>query len=384
MKAALLLLSVAGSLGAWQESLRRDGGFWVQTVTGTESVAAAGKLKVSTRGRVSVSGVADDQLRYTFIKKVKAKSESEARRLLGQFVVKSFRQGELSTIGVAHASGGAATAELQVSAPRTLRDVLIETFGGPVDATNLSGSVQAHTGGGRIRVDRIGGSVLARTAGGEIVLGTIAGAVKCISAGGPIRAESIGGEARFETAGGDIAVREIAGPVSAATAGGGIEIGKAGSTVVLNTAGGAIAVGSARGMVTAESQGGAIEVGAASGVKCETGGGMIKLTNVSGSLRASTAVGSIFAQLLAGAAAADSFLATGAGDITVFLPSNLGITIRAQNESAYNLRRIISEFPGVIVRRQGRLVVAEGSINGGGPLLRLSSAGGTIYIKRQQ
>ena len=47
------------------------------------------------------------------------------------------------------------------------------------------------------------------------------------------------------------------------------------------------------------------------------------------------------------------------------------------------IQRIVSEFPGIPVRLQGTQVVAEGAINGGGPLLRISGTGGTIFIKKQ-
>jgi hypothetical protein len=159
---------------------------------------------------------------------------------------------------------------------------------------------------------------------------------------------------------------------------------RAGSTVSVNTAGGAIDVGSARGMVTAESASGAIQVGGASGVRCQTSEGGIQLSNVSGGLHATTAVGNVIAQLLRGGAPEDSFLVTGLGDITVFVPSNLGIRILAQIESASSVKRIVSDFPAVKVRIDGPVVVAEGAINGGGPLLRLSSTGGTIYVRRQK
>ena len=384
--AAVLAIAAAPlALSAWEETLTREGPFWVQKVTGTEPAGApVTRLRVSTRGRVSVTGSQrDDQVRYIFIRKVKAGTEDEARRLLGRLVVKSFRQADLCTVAVAHSGDAPGSADLQVTAPSGLRDIVIETFGGVVEASGLDGSVQAHSGGGRLRMDRIGGHVVAKTAGGEVALGTIGGSVRCISAGGPIRADLIKGEARLETAGGDITVREVGGPFYGSTAGGGIQIGKAGSTVVVNTVGGVIDVGGAAGSVTAESQGGPIHVGAARGVKCETGGGAIRLTNVSGALHASTAVGNIIARLLNADGWSDSFLGTSGGDITVFLPSNLGVTIRAQNEAATGTNRIVSDFPGVRVRKEGPLVMAEGAINGGGPLLRLSSAGGTIYIRRQ-
>ena len=79
----------------------------------------------------------------------------------------------------------------------------------------------------------------------------------------------------------------------------------------------------------------------------------------------------------------DGFLSTSAGDITVFIPSNLAVTIRAQN-TASGIRRIVSEFPEVQVRLDDGMVIGEGTINGGGPLLRLAGSSGTIYIKRQR
>ena len=63
----------------------------------------------------------------------------------------------------------------------------------------------------------------------------------------------------------------------------------------------------------------------------------------------------------------------------LFQPSNA----RAENDSADSPRRIVCEFPGVPVRMRGMQVVAEGPVNGGGPLLRINGTGGTIFIKRQ-
>jgi hypothetical protein len=57
--------------------------------------------------------------------------------------------------------------------------------------------------------------------------------------------------------------------------------------------------------------------------------------------------------------------------------------IQAQNTMADTLRRIVSEFPAIQARRQGTRIIAEGSINGGGPLLQISGTGGTIFIRKQ-
>jgi len=123
-------------------------------------------------------------------------------------------------------------------------------------------------------------------------------------------------------------------------------------------------------------------VGAATGVQCESGSGGIRVSNITGAMRVSTSLGNIMASLLAGRLA-DSFLATGNGDITVMIPSNVGVTVRAQNEMADPLRRIVSEFPEIQPHRQGRQLFAEGRVNGGGPLLQISATAGTIFIKRQ-
>ena len=148
------------------------------------------------------------------------------------------------------------------------------------------------------------------------------------------------------------------------------------------TGGGSIVIGKAGGIVTVRNMAGPVQVGAAAGIRAESGTGGIRVSNISGPMRVSTTMGSIVATLLGGPAA-DSFLATGNGDITVMIPSNVGVTIRAESDLADTLRRIVSDFPGVAVQMKGTQVVAEGPVNGGGPLLRISGTGGTIFIKRQ-
>ena len=167
------------------------------------------------------------------------------------------------------------------------------------------------------------------------------------------------------------------------TGGGALRVTRAGAGVIATNGGGQIDVGEARGTVELRNSGGPVRVGTASGVRCEAGAGAIRLMNVSGSLRASTSIGSILAHLVAGPAPGDSFLTTGRGDITVVIPSNVGVKIRAENQMGGGQRRIVSDYPGIVARAVGPHVVAEGAVNGGGPLLRISGTGGTIFIKRQ-
>jgi hypothetical protein len=99
-------------------------------------------------------------------------------------------------------------------------------------------------------------------------------------------------------------------------------------------------------------------------------------------MRVSTSMGSIVANL-EGSKLAESYLATGNGDITVLIPSNVGVRISAENSMVDSVRRIISDFREIQPRLNGMRLQAEGRVNGGGPLLQLSASSGTIFLKRQ-
>jgi DUF4097 and DUF4098 domain-containing protein YvlB len=366
---------------AAEPALTREGKYWVEVRSGSEPLAPSVRLRISSRGAVTLNGIPRPELSYALKIRVKASNEAGARLLAKRFSVRLAKQGGSSLALFVQRGDG--MADLQVNAPRTLPESTIATSEGAVAFYDLDGAVHAETGGGAINADRIRGNVVVRTAGGDITLGTLGGAANCSTAGGRITAARVQGEARFETGGGDITAQQVFGLVNATTMAGSIRIGNAGSAVIASTGGGPIDVGHAHGIVTVRNSGGPVKVGSAEGVRCENAGGGVNLDNISGSVRVSTAIGSIIASLLAGKPMSDSFLTTGGGDITVIIPSNLGVTIRAQNELAGNIRRIISEFPGISVRLEGGQVVAEGPVNGGGPILRISGTGGTIFIKRQ-
>jgi DUF4097 and DUF4098 domain-containing protein YvlB len=231
-------------------------------------------------------------------------------------------------------------------------------------------------------VDRIKGDCKLVTGGGDVRVGAVGGALYCRTGAGKIDVGTVRGLAIMETVGGDIFAKEIGSSAKAETGGGGIHIIRAGGTVNAITGGGQIVVDRAGGVVTVRNMAGPVQVGEAAGVQCESASGGIRVSNITGAMRVSTSLGNILASLL-GARLADSYLATGNGDIVVLIPSNVGVNIRAQSDMADTLRRITSDFAGVQVRRQGRQVVGEGPVNGGGPLLQISANAGTIFIRRQ-
>jgi hypothetical protein len=378
-------LTAVAAATAGEPPVSREGAWWVQVHTGTVAVPGS-SLRVHMRGPVTVEGVAGvAAAEWTLRKRVRASSESEARRLLGELVLRAGSASGSGTLTLAWPDRPLASAELEIRVPPSLRGTIIETHSGDVQISGIDGQVQAKSGAGIISMDRIRGDAAARTAGGDIKLGRMGGRVNCFSGGGAIQVVSTGGESWFETAGGEINIGSGGGPVHASTAGGNIHIGRAMSSVAVRTAGGRIEVQEARGIVVAGNSGGSIQIGAAQGVRLEATGGSIRLRGSSGALRAVSDVGSIQAELHGGLRLQDSVFSTGAGDITVFIPSDIAVTIQALNESG-RLGRIVSEFPEIAVRRlveeSNAGVSAEGTLNGGGPVLKLTSAGGTIYLRR--
>ena len=136
-----------------------------------------------------------------------------------------------------------------------------------------------------------------------------------------------------------------------------------------------------------ETGGGSIRLASAKGaVRAETGGGSIELNGVP-SARAETGGGGIVAKFVSSTGErTDSLLETSAGDITVYLVSNLNISIRASIEMA-NGHKIHSDFPEIKIMTEGdegepKTITGEGNLNGGGPVLKVRTTTGDIWLRR--
>lgn len=367
-------------------SLRHDGQFWVQTASGTFSAANANRVRITASGNVTLRGASNDRVVYTLTRRMHAHSEQEAKALLRGFEVRTTTRGDWMYLTVRSPQLKTVSADVSITVPRAMREAWIATTGGNVQAYDFDGHLEAQTRGGQVQLDRIKVGATVRAGGGNITIGRVAGPVKCYSGGGNMRVDSAGGESWFETAGGEIYVGEVLGPIHVSTGAGNIKIVRSTAAVFARTAGGVIEVDQSTGLVSAQNSGGAIQVNSAKGVHCESDSGAIRLRNVDGPLRAVTAAGNIIAELLAGRPLEDSTLSTNAGDITVYIPSNLAMTVVARNDSG-GAGRIVSDFPEIRVRQDGTAVmpmVAEGAINGGGPVLRLMARAGTIYVRREK
>jgi DUF4097 and DUF4098 domain-containing protein YvlB len=381
----LLTLPLAS---AQQTRVYGDGGNWTQEITGSLAMVKNLKVKVDI-GSVRVEGGSQQGINYVIHNHSYTGSEDRARREFENYKISAYVHGDTAWI-VGDWQGGRPhkfSGDFVVNVPREMDEVKIETEGGNVSTSGIAGRVDAQSGGGTIRVDDIGGAINAETGGGSIDVGNVAsdvnlhtggGSIKVNSAKGKIEAESGGGSvsivsgmqgAVLETGGGSIQVERCAGRVKASTGGGSIDLGDIGGPVEMETGGGSIRLSSAKGPVRAE-----------------TGGGSIELNGVP-SARAETAAGGITAKFVAANGEHhDSELETSAGDITVYLAPNVNISVRASIEVA-NGHNIRSDFPDIRVTTEGgdygpKTVTAEGSLNGGGPVLKVRTTTGDICFRR--
>jgi hypothetical protein len=345
----------------------RSGSEWIQEITG--ALPAGKLLRVrSTAGAIRVQGAQQDNITYTIREHVYAPSQEAARREFARLKFSTYSSGE--TILRAECEGSNhGYIDFDVQAPARVLLVKLDTEGGAVTAKNLSGKIDVATGGGDIRLDQIGGGITASSGGGNIEIG------------------KAGGDVNADTGGGYVHVESAAGRIIAKSAGGNLKIGT-GKTMNLQTGGGWIRVLKCEGPIKAGTGGGSIELTEILGAaQLESGGGGIKVGTVRGGIRAETGSGPIVATLAHGGAVfSASRLETSDGNIIVYVPDGLGVTVRADVDVVRG-EGIHSDFPELKVTSSNtpgpREAYAEGSLYGGGPLLHVHTSSGNIDIRRK-
>jgi TonB family protein len=334
-----------------------------------------------------------------------------AKRLLDSYVLKAKAtqygveiSGNLPAQLARDASPGAQfLVQFEVAIPPSF-SVEVKTEAGDIETMDIGGTAILGTEGGNIRTGRIGfglrrfssGRSVARleTQGGHIQVQDVAGDLTAFTAGGYVNAENVNGDASLRSGGGHIRAGKIGGRADLETDGGNITVGQAGSYVSVRTGGGQIDFGEVHGSVHAETGGGGIRVMYVSGpMEVESSGGSICLTRVAGTVQAATGSGTITAWInpdssssgntvrLTGA----SQLASGNGDIVVFLPRNLAANIEAT--VANGGERRIEADPALHLSMQpvpgnaSSQVHAVAVLNGGGAPLKLRTTTGKIRLQ---
>src|SRR5947207_1021956 len=386
-----LLAALITTLCAAQEtSVQKEGSNWVSVVSGSLSGVRNLHIQVEI-GAVRVQGGSTQGINYVIRNRSYEGSEDRARKQLEGYKVSSYVRGDTAFITGEWENGHPHkfNSEITVNVPRDLDLVKIETDGGEISTSGISGRLEAQSGGGGIHLEDIGGAISAETGGGSIDVGNVGSDLTVRTGGGTIHIGSAKGKVVAETGGGSLFLVSGLAGASLQTGGGSIHVDKCTGEVKAETGGGSIDLGEIGGAVSMETGGGTLKVLSASGpIKGETGSGNIELWGVP-SAHVETGSGAITAKFVRGnSGTGSSILETGVGDITVYLVSNVNLTVHASIEAA-NGQQIVSDFPDIKVSSEGgqwgpKLVSAEGSVNGGGPVLKVRTTMGNIYFRRAQ
>ena len=387
--AAGMALAVALPLLAQQVRVYREGNAWIEETTGT--LPAGRDLRVNTDlGSIDVQGRAQGVM-YVLRKRTVAASKEEAERDFQKMKFSAVKTGDQVVVDGRMLERGFTklSADISVQVPYNLRKVWLNTGGGVMKLSSLAAAVTGKTGGGSVKLDDMAGPVNITTGGGEVVGGSLGSQAIINDGGGGVHIENITGPAKITTGGGQVYVGS-ANTLIIDNKAGNIDVRRCFGNFQGNTGGGNVNIGPVSGAVRIDAGAGSVRVGGAGGdVQVTTGGGSVELFKVAKGAKVDTPVGAITVQFTAVPGAfTESSLHTGSGDVLVFLPDELPMTVHASSDMAagYGIR---SEVKGIRISKQGgtfgpQSAWAEGVLNGGGPLLRIRTGMGHIDFRNTQ
>jgi hypothetical protein len=385
---ALVLAALAAIPALAQNSrIYRDGNGWVEEISG--SLPQSRAVKVNTDiGSIQVNGDNDSEIKYVIKKHSYSSSEDSARRAFEQFEVSAQRRGDVAMIEGSwqESRGRKFNVEFNVSVPRSVQMVKLNSDGGSINVSGITGKLAAETGGGEVHLDDVA-EAMAETGGGAINVGRASGELSLKTGGGNIHVVAVSGRVSAESGGGSVWIGNAAG-TEVDTGGGTVTVNSCSGSSKVTTGGGTIELGDINGPVTMETGGGSIRLSSAKGpVRVETGGGGLELWKLYNGVKAETGAGSITAEL-AGTPQGSSSLETSAGDLTLYVDPDVKVTIDAEIDEAYG-HQINSDFPELKVTKEGgennwgpKTISGTGALNGGGQVVKLVTNSGNINIRR--
>ena len=322
----------------------------LEDIAETFPVAPGGRLTVDAAlGVIDIQGADSDTVAVRILRSAQWKADRRAGEILKNFDVQI--KHEPPDVKIEAQFKGTpkqrkkANARLDIHfdiiVPRHY-DVDLKTSGDDISVANLEGDVNAKTSGGRLRLENITGPIDGHTSGGNIELNGFKGATSLRTSGGNIKVQAGTGDVTVKTSGGELHCVEVTGAI----------IGK--------TTGGNITLTYCKG-----------------GADVNTAGGSINLEN-DGPVQAKATGGSIRSRML-GQLRGDCVLETTGGSIDVSLRPDIAVAIDAKALGG----TVQTEFPVTVevagVIKPGQL---QGTLNGGGPLLKLRGLGGNITLKQ--
>jgi Putative adhesin len=385
--AAFLAMAVAVPLWAQQSRVYRDSTSWVEEITGT--LPTSRQIRITTDlGSVQVQGTSP-RVTYIIRKRSYAPSQEAARRQFEQMHISTIKNAEGDFIEgrLAARNLNRFSAEFLVQIPRELEMVKVETRSGLLNFSSIVATILGATGGGSVTLDDLDGSVKITSGGGNVEVGRLGSDFSLTTGGGDVHIKNVGGQTRINIGGGKVYIGSTKG-ADIQTGAGNIEVHKCAGDLGASSGGGNLNLGDVSGAVQAETTGGSVHLDSAKGrVKVTTGGGSIELFNLNQGAQVETGAGGITAEFVGKRGSfSDSSLHTAAGDVIVYLPKNLPVTVHASSDMATG-HGIASEFSGLRITKEGnnfapRSMYAEGSLNGGGPALKVRTIMGQIDFRQ--
>ena len=323
----------------------------LEKIEKTFSVNTGGSLTiVSEFGAIDIQTAEQNKVQVIVTKESKSKLVKASQEMLKDFELAFEHEGSNVRIDGAFKRGrehwrkqlNRLKIHFLVTVPRQY-NIDLDTSSGGISVADLDGDVRAKTSGGNLRLGDITGTVWGRTSGGSIEL------------------TSSGGQAELKTSGGSIEVVNVAGDVQARTSGGNLRFGAVQGSISGKTSGGNIKVAKCNG-----------------GADVQTSGGNIILQNVGGSVNAKTSGGNIHAFMIK-QPDSDCRLHTSGGGITTILIPDIAVDVEAETSGGHVSTdfAVESVIQGKVPKNR-----LKGSINGGGPLLKLRTSGGSIHLQK--
>jgi Toastrack DUF4097 len=204
-------------------------------------------------------------------------------------------------------------------------------------------------------------ALVSKSGSGSQLIEGLRGPAAASSGSGSIRVRDAGGDLRASAGSGSITADSIGGSFSASTGSGSIDgVGVKGG----------ITVKTGSGSITVSQSGG----GPGGNVEASSGSGSIRLTGIHGGLRLSTSSGTVRVQ---GEQTSDWRVSSSSGTVTIELDGARGFALDAHTNSG----GLDTRYPVTVTGSIGGRHELRGSVNGGGPLLQVSTSSGGIHIR---
>jgi hypothetical protein len=147
----------------------------------------------------------------------------------------------------------------KITVPKQVNSVL-QTSGGSIRISNLSGTQNFRTSGGSLTVEGVSGNITGATSGGSITVTGSKDNIDLSTSGGSITADYCNGNINLRTSGGSLKMSNLNGTINATTSGGSITVNDVKGTLKTGTSGGSVKLDGIAGNVDASTSGGSMSV----------------------------------------------------------------------------------------------------------------------------